>query len=69
MKVKNKSKFVEKLKEETKLSGLRKYPIEILEIGEELGLTEQESLEIAEDLVKSGIAEYKALGNTMIQMK
>ena len=69
MKVENKSKFLKKLREETKLSGLKNYPIEILEIGEELGLTEQESLEIAEELVKSGVAEYKALGNTMIQMK
>jgi len=62
-------KFLDKLKEETKFSGLNQYPVEIIDLGKELGLTEDISLEIAEYLVKSGIAEYKAIGNTMIQLR
>lgn len=65
----NKNKFLSKLKEETKFSGLNNYPVDILEHGQELGLTEAESLEIADNLVRSGLAEYKAIGNTMIQLK
>jgi len=69
MKDKDIKNFLNKLKEETKFSGLNQYPIEITDLGKELGLTEEISLEIADYLVKSGIAEYKAIGNTMIQLK
>ncbi len=65
----NKNKFLSKLKEETKFSGLNNYPVDIFELGQELGLTEAESLEIADNLVRAGLAEYKAIGNTMIQLK
>jgi hypothetical protein len=69
MKNDNKKKFLSRLKEETELNGLKYYPIDILDLGQELGLTEAESLEIADILVSSGIAEFTALGNSMIQLK
>ena len=62
-------KFLEKLKQETKFSGLNQYPVEIVELGKEIGLTEEISVNIANYLVKSGKAEFKVIGNTMIQLK
>lgn len=63
------SNFLNKLKEETNLSGVPNYPLDIVSLGAELGLTKKTSIDVAEHLVKSGIAEYKALGNTMIQLR
>ena len=62
-------KFFEKLKQETEFSGLNQYPVEIVELGKEIGLSEDISISVADYLVKSGKAEYKAIGNTMIQLK
>ena len=70
MKSINREKFLSTLIQYTKISGLnKKCPVDILDIGEDLGITQTESLEIADDLVKLGIAEYVSLGNQMIQIK
>lgn len=62
-------RFEKKLRELTDFSGVKNYPVEISELGNDLELSESESAKIADTLVRRGIAEYKAIGNSMIQLK
>ncbi len=68
MEIEEKAKiFYQRLKTETKFAGMP-CPFDVVEFGNKLGLTETESNLIAKSLVRNGLAEYKAVGDSAIQL-
>lgn len=64
----NSQNILSKLIEETKFSGLDEYPVDVVELQDELKLTDVETKSAIELLVSKGLVSYRAIGNSMIQL-
>ena len=64
----NSQNILSKLIEETKFCGLDEYPVEIVELQDELKLNDVETKAAIEVLVSKGLVSYRAIGNSMIQL-
>jgi Mn-dependent DtxR family transcriptional regulator len=64
----NAQNILTKLFQETKLSGVDKYPVDISDLQDELKLSDVETKTAIELLVSKGLVSYRAVGNSMIEL-
>jgi len=64
----NAQKILEKLFEATKFSGVDNYPVDIIDLQNDLKLNDVETKLAIKQLESSGLISYRAIGNSMIQL-